>query len=281
MLNFVQMIEHGFHRLGGIMLVVGMAIVSATAVSGEERSHPSLVDPAITKCTVCHKDVGSTHSASASGQACLSCHTFETRAKKTFLIVEGTPRSQQTDDALIAVATGVGGVEPDEEDSLISSDSATTRSDPPPPAAIDQIAPVRPSPTAVAVSETSSPEREDPVVVSGSEDSAGRLYAEGTVAFSKGEFDTAFQTWRSMLADKLDHYVVQVEVDTYLETAQSTMAAYGKHSLYVLKKDELYMVFSGFYPTMAQAATALKSLPEPLRRGGAFPVSVRQILPQQ
>ena len=117
--------------------------------------------------------------------------------------------------------------------------------------------------------------------MSDSEDSAGRLYAEGKVAFSKGEFDTAFQTWRSMLADKLDHFVVQVEVDTYLETAQSTMAEYGNHSLYVLKKDELYWVFSGFYPTMAQAAEALQSLPEPLRRGGAFPVSVRQILPQQ
>jgi len=281
MLNFVQMIEHGCHRLGGIVLVVGMAIVSVTALSGEERAHPSLVDPVITKCTVCHKDVGGTHPVSASQQACLNCHRFEKRAKKTILIVEDAPRARDADDVQRAVETSGGESEREGQDSPVAPDRTAPRSDPTPAAPIDEIAPVRPRPVPVARSETSPPERKETVVESGGADSAGRLYAEGMAAFNRGDFNLAFQTWRLMFADKPDHYVVQVEVDTYLESAQSTVATYGGHSLYVLKKDDLYWVFSGFFATQAEAIEALRLLPEPLRQGGAFPIEVRQILPQQ
>lgn len=277
MLNSVEMFLHGSNRLAGIVLVVGTGIVAATAVSGEERPHPSLVDPGDTKCAVCHKDVASTHSASASQQACLSCHSLEKRGKKTILIVPDTPRSSDPVEVPAAEENVVG----DPEDSPAVAATTVTRSDAQPVEPVDEIQPVRPEPAVVAVSEAGSPENRASPVSEGGAASAGHLYAEGMAAFTASDFDRAFQIWRSMLADKLDHYVVQVEVDTYLQTAQSTVAAYGDNSLYVLKKDDLYWVFSGFFATRAQAADALKSLPEALRRGGAFPISVRQILPPQ
>lgn len=281
MLDFVGMIQTGSKRFGGIVLVLGMSVISAPAISGEERAHPSLVDPTVTKCTVCHKDVGVTHSVSASQQACLSCHTFDKRAKKTFLIVEDVPRERDTDDVQRAVETSVARSEREGEDSPVAPDTTATRSDQPSAETIDEIAPVRPSPAPVARSETSLPERRETVVESGGADSAGRLYAEGMAAFNREDFDGAFHTWRLMLADKPDHYVVQVEVDTYLQTARSTVAEYQDHALYVLKKDDIYWVVSGVFATRAQATEALRSLPEPLRRGGAFPISIRHLLAEQ
>lgn len=281
MLNSVEMALHGFNRVAGVVLVVGMSFISDRAVSGEERSHPSLVDPAITKCAVCHRDVSSTHSASASGQACLSCHTFETRAEKTFLVVEERPPSQDAGEEQIEVDTSVGSVERGQEDIPVPLGVAGTESESPPVETIYEIAPVRPSPATAALSETSPSEEQGPAIVSGDEDPTGRLYAEGMAAFNRGDFDRAFQTWRSMLADKTDYHVVQIEVDTYLESAQLTVATYGDHSLYVLKKDDLYWVFSGVFATRARAFEALRLLPEPLRQGGAFPIAVRQILPRQ
>ena len=96
--------------------------------------------------------------------------------------------------------------------------------------------------------------------------------------FNRGDFDSAFQTWSSMLADNPDHFTLQVEVDTYFITVQSTIARYGNHSLYVLKNDNLYFVYSGIFATLAEANDALSLLPEPLQRGGAFPVAVRTIV---
>lgn len=96
--------------------------------------------------------------------------------------------------------------------------------------------------------------------------------------FNRGDFDSAYDAWSLMLADNPGHFTLQVEVDSYFISVQSTVARYGDHSLYVLKMDDLYFVFSGLFATLTEANTALKLLPEPLRRGGAFPVAVRQIV---
>ena len=91
-------------------------------------------------------------------------------------------------------------------------------------------------------------------------DDTGHLYAEGMAAFNRADFDDAFHAWRLMLNDKPDHFVLQVEMDTYLVSAQSTVARYGDHSLYVVKKDDLYWVFSGLFATRAKAIEALRLL---------------------
>jgi septal ring-binding cell division protein DamX len=118
-------------------------------------------------------------------------------------------------------------------------------------------------------------------MVSGDADDTMHLYVEGMAAFNREDFDRAFHTWWSMLTASPDHFVLQVEVDTFLASAQATVAKYGDHSLYVVKKDDLHWVFSGLFETRAKAIEALKLLPEPLRQGGAFPIAVRQIVPQR
>lgn len=264
----------------GILLVAGMIVVSAPVIFGEELSHPSLVDPAITKCTVCHKSLSATHSGGVSGQDCLSCHTFVMKSKKTFLIVEDSQHSRDSEDMPAPVGTGVGGIKQGENNTLAPPKTGAARSDPPPVETVAEVAVVRPAPSVPVLPPTGSPERQDPEVVSGDEDRTGNLYAEGMAAFNRADFDSAFHTWWLMLTDKPDHFVLQVEMDTYLVSAQSTVARYGDHSLYVVKKDDLYWVFSGLFETRAKAIEALRSLPEPLRQGGAFPVAVRQIVPQ-
>ncbi len=111
-------------------------------------------------------------------------------------------------------------------------------------------------------------------------DDTGHLFAEGMAAFNRADFDSAFDTWWLMLNERPDHFVLQVEMDTYLVSAQSTIARYGDHSLYVVKKDDRYWVLSGLFATRAKATEALRLLPKPLRQGGAFPIAVRQIVPQ-
>jgi len=235
----------------GVVLVVGTIVVPASVLSGEERRHPSLVDPATTKCTVCHMNVGGpTHTEAISSRICLSCHTFVMRSKKTFLIVEDSQQSRDVDAVQVPVKTGAG------------------------------VALARPTPPAAVPPPAGPPEGQDPVIVSGDGDDSGDLYAEGMTAFNRAEFDRAYDTWRLMLTDKPDHFALQIEVDTYFVSVQSTIARYGDHSLYVVKKDDLYWVFSGLFATRAKAIEALKLLPEPLRRNGAFPVAVRQILLQ-
>ena len=267
--------------LRGIILVAGMVVVSASAISGEELSHPSLVDPAITKCTVCHTSLGATHFGGVSGQDCLSCHTFVMKSKKTFLIVEDSQQSRDRDDMQAPVETGVGDIKQGENDTPAPPKTDAARSDPPPVDMVAEVAVVRPTPSAPTLPPTGPSEMQDPAIVSGDADDTGHLYAEGMAAFNRADFDSAFHAWRLMLNDKPDHFVLQVEMDTYLVSAQSTVARFGDYSLYVVKKDDLYWVFSGLFSTRAKAIEALRLLPEPLRQGGAFPVAVRQIVPQQ
>ena len=267
--------------LRGIILVAGMVVVSASAISGEELSHPSLVDPAITKCTVCHTSLGATHFGGVSGQDCLSCHTFVMKSKKTFLIVEDSQQSRDRDDMQAPVETGVGDIKQGENDTPAPPKTDAARSDPPPVDMVAEVAVVRPTPSAPTLPPTGPSEMQDPAIVSGDADDTGHLYAEGMAAFNRADFDSAFDIWWLMLNERPDHFVLQVEMDTYLVSAQSTIARYGDHSLYVVKKDDRYWVLSGLFATRAKAIEALKLLPGPLRQGGAFPIVVRQIVPQQ
>ncbi len=281
MLKSLEMVRHGSSPLRDIVLVVGMIVVSASALSGEELSHPSLVDPAITKCTVCHKSLGAAHSGGGSGDDCLSCHTFVQRSGKTFLIVEDSQRSRDQDDTHEAVESGVEGIEQRETNTPVPQNIGAARPEAPPAETVAEVAIARPAPSATARLSTGPPERQDPVTVSGHLDDTMHLYVEGMAAFNRADFDRAFHTWWSMLTASPDHFVLQVEVDTYLASAQATVAKYGDHSLYVVKKDDLHWVFSGLFVTRAKAIEALKLLPEPLRQGGAFPIAVRQIVPPQ
>jgi len=232
-----------------IMLVVGVIGLSPPALSGAERDHPSLVDPVITKCAVCHTGLATAHPEGAPGEDCLSCHTMIQKSGKTYLIVE----SAQT-----------------------PANSAPT-----PVMTEGRVASAHRTPDATVAQETSPPEEPNPAVVGGGASAAGDLYSEGMAAFNREEYDLAFHTWWSMLTGSPDHFTLQVEVDTLFVSAQSTVVRYGDHSLYVIKKDDLHWVLSGLYHTQAQATEALQLLPEPLRRGGAFPVAVRQILSPQ
>jgi len=251
------------------VLVVCSVFVPAVSLFGEERSHPSLVDPAITKCTVCHTAVASTHPGIAASQGCLSCHTFIEKSGKTLLIVEanslppGVDESMARNDSVTGdfkQEGGKGGAPPEEtpRGSQPSAPPADTA------AAAASVVEHQPSST-VRASEGGGAAR------------SGGSYRDGMQEFNRGDFDSAFQTWSSMLADNPDYFTLQVEVDTYFITVQSTIARYGDHSLYVLKKDDLYIVYSGLFATLSEANGALKLLPEPLQRGGAFPVSVRRI----
>jgi hypothetical protein len=277
----MKMVLRRSNFLRGIVLVAGMIVVSASVLSGEELSHPSLVDPAITKCTVCHTSLGATHFGGVSGQDCLSCHTFVMKSKKTFLIVEDSQRLRDRDDMQAPVEMGGGDIKQGENDTLAPQKTDAARSDPPPEELVVEVAVVRPTPSAPTLPPTGPPEMQDPAIVSSDADDTGHLYAEGMAAFNRADFESAFHAWRLMLNDKPDHFVLQVEMDTYLVSAQSTVARFGDHSLYVVKKDDLYWVFSGLFATRAKAIEALRLLPEPLRQGGAFPIAVRQIISQE
>jgi len=274
------MAQHRFSLLRCIVLVAGMIVVSASVLSGEELSHPSLVDPAITKCTVCHTNVGATHPEGVLGQECLSCHTLVKRSKKTFLIVEDGHQSTDMVAVQVPVETGVAETERRESDTPVPASTGSARSKSPPVEMVATVAVARPAASAPPPPPTGSPERQDPAIVSGDADDTGHLYAEGMAAFNRADFDSAFHTWWLMLNERPDHFVLQVEMDSYLVSAQSTIARYGDHSLYVVKKDDRYWVLSGLFATREKAIEALKLLPGPLRKGGAFPIAVQQIVPQ-
>jgi hypothetical protein len=203
------------------------------------------------------------------------------KSKKTFLIVEESQQLRDRDAMRAPVETGVGDIKQGGNDTPAPLKTDAARSDPPPVGMVAEVAVVRPTPSAPTLPPTGPSEMQDPAVVSGDADDTGHLYGEGMAAFNRADFDSAFHTWWLMLTDKPDHFVLQVEMDTYLVSAQSTVARYGDHSLYVVKKDDLYWVFSGLFETRAKAIEALRSLPEPLRQGGAFPVAVRQIVPKK
>ncbi len=272
MLNSVEMVQYFSKVLGGAVLVVCTVFVPAAILFGEERSHPSLVDPAITKCTVCHTSVASTHPGIAASQGCLSCHTLIEKSGKTLLIVEANSLPPGVDEPMARNGSANGAFKQEGGEGGAPPEETVRPSQPSPP----------PADTAAAAASVVEHQPSSTVRTSegGGTVRSGGSYDDGMQEFNRGDFDSAFQTWSSMLADNRDHFTLQVEVNTYFITVQSTIARYGDHSLYVLKKADLYVVFSGLFSTLAEAKEALKLLPEPLQRGGAFPVAARQIVPE-
>jgi hypothetical protein len=271
MLNSVEMVQYFSKLLGGAVLVVCTVFVPAASLFGEERSHPSLVDPAITKCTVCHTTVASTHPGIAASEGCLSCHTLIGKSGKTVLVVEANRQSLGVADPVPIAGPAGNGITKERGEGDAPPDETARSSQP------------RPSVDAAAEAASAAEQPHSSKAVASAGGGAvlsGDSHEAGMREFNRGEFDSAFQTWSSMLADNPDHFTLQVEVDTYFITVQSTIARYGNHSLYVLKNDNLYFVFSGLFATLAEANDALKLLPEPLQRGGAYPVAARQIVPE-
>ncbi|MEJ2582878.1 MAG: SPOR domain-containing protein [Acidobacteriota bacterium] len=266
----------GFRTAGTIVVLCGALVALPIRLTGEERAHPSLVDPAITHCSVCHSSFPSSHPSDAA-RDCLSCHTFLERSGKTVLMFEGEERAPAAvADQAVRSQTG-NEAEVDVERGSPRTDFPGVRTEPPTtddsgasiPADRPTLAPTPPT-TRVAPSTTF-------VGDSAGADRWDDRYTEGMRAFNRGELDQAFNTWSLMVNAHPDWYVLQVEVDTYLVSAQSTIARYGDHSLYALKKDNMYWVLSGLFATRGAAEDALKALPEPLRRGGAFPITVRDL----
>lgn len=264
--------------LRGIVLVVGVILIPALTISAEERSHPSLVDPAITKCTVCHTSLGATHSGGASSEGCLSCHTFVKRSKKTYLVVEEDRQLAGMDDLQETVKTGDEGIKRPDNEIADPPDTGAARSEAPSVETVAVIAGEKTTTPGTGLPSTSPSAGQESLIVSDDSASTWKLYTEGMVAFDGGDFNRAFGTWWSMLSSRPDDWAVQVELDTYLASAQSTLASYREHSLYVIKKDGFHWVLSGLFATRAQAIEALRTLPEPLRQGGAFPIAIREIM---
>ena len=281
MLHSPAVIQNFCSQLRGPVFVVGSLVLSASFLPGVERPHPALVDPAETKCMVCHKDVMATHSVSASGQDCLTCHNFVKKAKKTYLIEEYSPMAPATENSPPVVAAASGGTDRSQDAPPDSPEGGTAASHPLPVATAAEEAPVQPTPSVPVAPSPEPAERHETANTGNDLDEVSRQHAEGLAAFNNAEFDRAFHLWSAMLADEVDHWILQVEVDTHISTAQSTVARYGDQKLYVVKKDDLYWVFSGLFATRTEAIEALKLFPGSLRQGGAFPIKVRQLMPLQ
>jgi hypothetical protein len=281
MLDSPEMVFNRSGLHGSLALVFGLIVLAASALWSDDRPHPSLVDPTITKCTVCHNTIGAVHFGRAAGQDCLSCHTLEQRAGKTVLIVDDGRQSTGTEKGQAAVGTGDEVFDRAATDTSVGQNTSAAQPDPPEMETVAEAAPALPALSATPPQVTDRPAGQQPEFVVGTAEVRDDLYADGLAAFNRADFDRAFSAWRLMLTEKPDHFVVQIEVDTYLESAQSTVARYRDNELFVVKKDDLYWVFSGLFATRAQAAEALRRLPEALRRGGAFTIAVRQIIPLQ
>ena len=269
MINSVEMLYSFSNLLRGFVFVVCAVFLPAASLFGEERSHPSLVDPAITKCTVCHTTVAASHPETAASQGCLSCHTLIEKSGKTFLIVEANRQPLGVDEPSTRTGSASEGFKPEGVEGVAPPKATAGGAQPPP--AVDAAA-------VAAIVAEHPPTSKGGASAGGGAARSGDSYEIGRREFNRGDFDSAFGTWSMMLADNPDHFTLQVEVDSYFISVQSTVARYGDHSLYVLKMDDLYFVFSGLFATLTEANKALKLLPEPLRRGGAFPVAVRQIV---
>ena len=269
MINSVEMDQPFSILLRGVVFVVCAGLLPAASVLGEERSHPSLVDPTITKCTVCHTEVAETHSGIAASQGCLSCHTLIEKSGKTILIVEANRQLLGVDETSTRTGSSNEGFKPEGAEGV--APPKATAGGPQPTPAVDVAA------AAVSAAQQSSSLNAKASAGGGAARSSD-TYEIGRREFNRGDFDSAIGAWSMMIADNPDLFTLQVEVDSYFISVQSTIARYGDHSLFVLKKDDLFVVFSGLFATLTEANEALKLLPEPLRRGGAFPIAVRQIV---
>jgi hypothetical protein len=249
--------------------IVGLGFVDGSA---DEHPHPTLVDAATTRCTVCHTTVATTHvGEEMRGRPCLDCHAFNDTRDGTSLTTEAAgatvlrsadassgPEGDRTSSPRVATTVDAG-----------TASRAGTR-----PATA---APPESSPSAAAPPAPESAEVA-PTVVDPTVDRTRQLYVDGLHAFNGGRFDDAFETWRVMLAGNPGSWVLQVEIDSLITSAQSTLARFGDHGLYVVKKDGLHYVLSGVHGSKQDAVNALRVLPQALRSGGAFPIEAREIL---
>jgi septal ring-binding cell division protein DamX len=262
-------------RLAGIA-----ALVWSAPLAAEETAHVTLVDPAITKCAVCHKSLQAPHPEMLPGQGCLACHVFEQRDGNTYLIDAGSsggvtePAPATTGEAVsgrqITSSTGAGEVAsespaPPPAPVVAPSPREAARSMPEPAAAIATMAP-----------DLASSERaEAPQDLI--EDGSRARYAAGAEAFRQGDVESAFRAWETMLDEAADGYTLQIAVDRHLESARHALETYPGNGLYVVPRGSAYYVLSGVFVSRASAAEALGRLPDELTRDGAFPTAVRAL----
>ena len=77
-----------FARACRTALTAAVIVCSPQLLHADQgRHHPSLVDPAITKCRVCHEYLKSDDHAGVDERNCLECHSFVKREMRTFVVL--------------------------------------------------------------------------------------------------------------------------------------------------------------------------------------------------
>lgn len=251
-------------------MVVVLALVGGMEVTAEERPHPTLIDAATTTCTVCHTTVATTHvGEEMRGRPCLDCHAFNETRDGTSLTAQAAGANVVRSAAPVSAPDRAHRSTPPDATAVAAGAVGGAASEAPPDAPPMTESPTAGSPTSTATA---------PIAAGPTTDRTQQLYLDGRGAFNRGRFDEAFETWRVMLGGNPDAWVLQVEIDSLITSAQSTLARYGEHALYVVKRGDLHYVRSGVFASENDAAAALRDLPQPLRAGGAFPIRAREIL---
>lgn len=267
----------------GLVWLAGLAVlVTWSSLAAEQTVHVTLVDPAITRCTVCHKSVEAAHPELKPEQDCLACHRFEQRDGNTYLVdarspdgvsgpVSPTPGETVVNQQITSSAGGVTGARAGEASAATSAPVVA----PPPSSAGREV------PESAATIATRAPDRPRSAA-SGApdeliDDQSKARYASGLDAFRQGDVESAFQAWEMMLAEAADGYTLQIAVDRHLESARHALDTFPAHALYVVPRGGAYYVLSGVFPSRASAAEALGQLPNELTRDGAFPTAVRAL----
>lgn len=260
-------------------LLGALAAASHVPLGAEQRAHVALVDPATTKCTVCHKNVEATHQPEVLGQSCLACHGFAKRDDGTFLVDDG-PAKGAVEPSTVPdrpATTKLGGGPPvGGEVGVRSEPPVEPRSHAPaiPPPVVE---PSRSTSAPVVAPASGRPPGGEaavaPPVDLVREQSLAR-YTTGLDAFRRGDEGAAFAAWDAMLDEAAGQYTIQIAVDRLLESARLALEAHPDHSLYVVPRRGAYYVLAGIFPSRASAAQGLARLPAELTRDGAFPTAV-------
>ena len=235
-------------RTGIKFLLYWSATFHTVAVlAGEEILHPTLIDPAKTKCMVCHPQLEAPHGADAMRRGCLSCHTFVLKADATYLVTGDDAKNKPA--RVEPPNTTVGG---QESGSDLRMGGAS-------PTAVPANAGIaRPS-------GWDRPENQE------------ALYEKGLAAFERRDFAAALESWRAMFESAPTSYTVQIAVNRYLASADEVIRNYVADRLFIVQVDDRYFVLAGLYPLRSEAERKLASLPEPLRQGGAYCVAVKDL----
>jgi septal ring-binding cell division protein DamX len=223
------------------------AFLTVFVLSGEEILHPTLIKPAVTKCTVCHQRLEAPHDAEAVQRDCLACHTFVLEANTTYLVTGGDAKATRT-----RVESSSAESEGHEDGSVLRTGEE--------------------NPDAVATNTTK------PTTSGGTmPDNQEALYEKGLAAFGRRDFAAALVSWRAMLEIAPTSYTVQIAVNRYLASADEAITEYAAHRLFIVQVEDHFFVLAGLYPTRTEAEKALSGLPKPLRQGGAYCVAVTDL----